>query len=210
MSEEERKRHPILGAFIMFVITCIIAYAFIKHLAGTEEAKAKVTDVVTTISGDADSVLQAEVNRLRGEKLDLQKQVETLKTDKRNADALVTKTLKDTESMKQERDAAISAQAQIQEQYNALSEVHDEGPQWEKRFRKANGWHLSFGALASNPVAFNLSDMEFSPTITLLASAGPRRWQVLTGVGYSLEQGMTLSIGFMYTLGDVGMWSVNK
>lgn len=69
-------------------------------------------------------------------------------------------------------------------------------------------WHLSFGGVASNPITFNAKDFEFKPTITLLAGAGPRRWQVLAGVGYGMEQGMTLSLGFMWTFGDIGLWEV--
>lgn len=198
-----------LAIVLLLVLVALVFVMSISKKGASGGAVDGVMDAVSSVASSAsgavsDSALQAEVNRLRSEKLELQAQVNTLKTDKRNADAIVAKTQSEVSGMKAERDAAVSAQAQIQEQYNQLQAVHDDGPKYEKRLKETNGWHLSFGGVVSNPMPYDFKDFGIDPTFTLLAGVGPRRWQFLTGVGYGRSEGLSVSVGFLWTLGGIG------
>ena len=80
-------------------------------------------------------------------------------------------------------------------------DLYNNGPLYWDRMNRAQGWHLHFGGIVSTPVA---PDFRLDPTVTLLAGVGPERWQVLVGLGGNIDAGLSVSVGFMWTSGDIG------
>lgn len=140
---------------------------------------------------------------LRQQNAEYKKQVSDLQDKIKTQEATIR--IKDQQIATKEKQAQSTEKvlSDITTERNKYRDLYNNSPLYWDRMNKAHGWHLHFGALVTNPVDF--SGFKVDPTVTLLAGIGPERWQVLTGVGFDPEDGMTVSIGFIWTCGDIGL-----
>lgn len=185
----------LLVLFVVFLILVIHPHPAEVAVDKVSNAAAKIKDepapVPLTDSGlrDQNRDLKAEVEKGEAEVRQLQTQVKTLQSD------LAAKE-RQAKATEQTLAATVKERDDYRDKYN-------NGPLYAARLNRSQGWHLHFGGIVSNPLDFGSFNVE--PTLTLLFGAGPERWQVLGGLGVD-KDGLSVSVGFMYTWGDIGEW----
>lgn len=189
-----------MTAIVVVLALLVMVVALLVHPDKMEKA-AGVVQAVAAPSQPAVPEPKTDPE-LKLQNSELKKQVSTL-----------TDTVKAKDATIKEKDAAMAVkekQAQATEKVLAdvtsdrdkYRDLYNNGPLYWDRMNKAQGWHLHFGGMVSNPVDFG--GFKVDPTVTLLAGVGPERWQVLVGLGGNIDAGLSVSIGFMWTMGDIG------
>lgn len=92
---------------------------------------------------------------------------------------------------------------QLTQELEELQNKYDAAVEYYNRLQmKQDQWNLSLGGMVSNPIG---SDFKFDPTVTGLVGLGPAKWKVLTGVGYNSDDGMSLSLGYLWNMGTLNL-----
>lgn len=188
-----------MTAIVVVLVLLAVVLVMLAHLDKMEKA-AGVVQAVSAPSQPAVPEPKTDPE-LKLQNAELKKQVSTL-----------TDTVKAKDATIKEKDAAMAVkekQAQATEKVLAdvtsdrdkYRDLYNNGPLYWDRMNRAQGWHLHFGGIVSTPV---VPDFRLDPTVTLLAGVGPERWQVLVGLGGNIDTGLSVSIGFMWTMGDIG------
>ena len=188
-----------MAAIVVVLALLVMVVALLVHLDKMEKA----AGVVQAVSAPSQQVVpEAKTDpELKLQNSELKKQVSTLNDTVKAKDAMI-----------KEKDAAMAVkekQAQATEKVLAdttterdkYRDLYNNGPLFWDRMRRAQGWHLHFGGIVSTPV---VPDFRLDPTVTLLAGVGPERWQVLVGLGGNIDAGLSVSVGFLWTSGDIG------
>jgi len=189
-----------MAAIVVVLALLVMVVALLVHPDKMEKA----AGVVQAVSAPSQPTVPEPKTdpELKLQNAELKKQVSTL-----------TDTVKAKDATIKEKDAAMAVkekQAQATEKVLAdvtsdrdkYRDLYNNGPLYWDRMNKAQGWHLHFGALVTNPVDFGGFNVD--PTVTLLAGVGPERWQVLVGLGGNIDTGLSVSVGFLWTSGDIG------
>ena len=141
----------------------------------------------------ADSEAQSTIN-------DLQRQVAEQKGRIDELERTNTAVIQENTDKQAQLDQLTADHATLQENYDYVSDAYNNSDQWRDRyddmvtqFHKEAGWHLYFGGLAT----VKLDELD-KPSASLLFGAGPSKWQVIGGVGYGLDQDISVSIGVLY------------
>jgi len=185
----------------LIVILVIVAVVIIINPDGAAEKVqqvAKAAQLPDDVAKEkADKQLVAENTRLAqsNQKLtqdlaDVTKEKEVAMADK------VQLNQEKLQLAKDKQDVALENE-QLEKSNKDMQKELDSRPRYQKLYDKETGWHISLGGLATMPIDDPLGGITFSA----LLSVGPPSWQVLTGVGYNMQAGMSVSVGFLYSFG---------
>lgn len=188
-----------MAAIVVVLALLVIVVALLVHPDKMEKA-AGVVQAVSAPSQQAVPEPKTDPE-LKLQNSELKKQVSTLSDTVKAKDATIKE--KDAAMAVKEKQAQATEKvlADVTSDRDKYRDLYNNGPLYWDRMNRAQGWHLHFGGIVSTPV---VPDFRLDPTVTLLAGVGPERWQVLVGLGGNIDTGLSVSIGFMWTMGDIG------
>lgn len=188
-----------MAAIVVVLALLVMVVALLVHPDKMEKA-AGVVQAVSAPSQQA--VPEAKTDpELKLQNSELKKQVSTLSDTVKAKDAAIKEKDAAMAVKEKQAQAAEKVLADVTSDRDKYRDLYNNGPLYWDRMRRAQGWHLHFGGIVSTPV---VPDFRLDPTVTLLAGVGPERWQVLVGLGGNIDTGLSVSIGFMWTMGDIG------
>jgi cell division protein FtsB len=184
------------------VLLVVVVIAIIVIMVD-DKASNKVQKVVQSVplSEDvakekADKQLTAENTRLAKQNTSLTQQIADVTREKEVANADKVTLTGQVDTLTKENEALKSTNTDLQDKNTNLNEEITSRPEYKKLYEQETDWHISIGGMVTYP----WTDPK-GTTITALLSLGPPKWQVLTGVGWSLNSGISVSIGFMWSFG---------
>lgn len=192
-----------MAAIVIVLALLVAVLLMLAHPGKVVEAADKTKAVVNAVSAPSSSQ-QGEARtdpELRLQNSELKKQVADLNGQIKAKDAALKEKDGMVASKERQVQSAEKVLADTTTERDKYRDLYNNGPLFWDRMRRAQGWHLHFGGIVSTPV---VPDFRLDPTVTLLAGVGPERWQVLVGLGGNIDTGLSVSIGFMWTMGDIG------
>lgn len=188
-----------MAAIVVVLALLVMVVALLVHPDKMEKA-AGVVQAVSAPSQPAVPEPKTDPE-LKLQNAELKKQVSTLNDTVKAKDATIKE--KDAAMVVKEKQAQATEKvlADVTSDRDKYRDLYNNGPLYWDRMRRAQGWHLHFGGIVSTPV---VPDFRLDPTVTLLAGVGPERWQVLVGLGGNIDAGLSVSVGFLWTSGDIG------
>lgn len=189
-----------MTAIVVVLVLLAVVLVMLAHPDKMEKA-AGVVQAVSAPSQPAATEAKTDPE-LKLQNSELKKQVSTLGDTVKAKDATIKE--KDAAMAVKEKQAQATEKvlADVTSDRDKYRDLYNNGPLYWDRMNRAQGWHLHFGGMISNPVDFG--GFKVDPTVTLLAGVGPERWQVLVGLGGNIDTGLSVSVGFLWTSGDVG------
>ena len=188
-----------MAAIVVVLALLVMVVALLVHPDKMEKA-AGVVQAVSAPSQQA--VPEAKTDpELKLQNSELKKQVSTLSDTVKAKDAAIKEKDAAMAVKEKQAQAAEKVLADVTSDRDKYRDLYNNGPLYWDRMRRAQGWHLHFGGIVSTPV---VPDFRLDPTVTLLAGVGPERWQVLVGLGGNIDAGLSVSVGFLWTSGDIG------
>lgn len=192
-------RWKIIVAVVLLVVIVLLIVAF-THPKAAGQAVGTAQQAVQTVASrqsvpDTDPELRQQNAELKKQVSDLQDQLKAKDSEIKEKDQTISTKEKQATSTEK-------VLADVTTDRDKYRDLYNNSPLYWDRMKKAQGWHLHFGGIISNPI--DADGFHFDPTITLLVGYGPERWQVLGGIGCDMDGNMSVSIGFMWTFGDIG------